>query len=118
VNHAIVYLLQDVFNLLPDVTNPEWVRSMFVKTNDGMLVVYVTALTRSILALHNLINNKLANRETEKKDSAPPVAVKKEGAAAGTEKKEGDKDKDAATHAKDAKDTKEASSNSKESKEK
>jgi len=68
VNHQIIYLLQDVFNLLPDVTHPEFVKSMYVKTNDQMLVVYVTALTRSIIALHNLINNKLSNREAEKKE--------------------------------------------------
>jgi len=69
-NHPIVYLLQDVFNLLPDVTHPEFVKSMYVKTNDQMLVVYVTALTRSIIALNNLINNKLSNRDAEKKEMA------------------------------------------------
>jgi len=68
VNHPIIYQLQDIFNLLPDVTNPEFVKSMFVKTNDQMLVVYATALSRSIIALHNLINNKLANRDAEKKE--------------------------------------------------
>jgi len=68
VNHQIIYQLQDIFNLLPDVTNPDFVKAMFVKTNDQMLVVYATALCRSIIALHNLINNKLANRDAEKKD--------------------------------------------------
>jgi len=78
VNHQITYLLQDVFNLLPDVTHPEFVSSMYVKTNDQMLVVYVTALTRSIIALNNLINNKLSNRETEKKEMAKKDDVKKD----------------------------------------
>lgn len=78
VNHQITYLLQDVFNLLPDVTHPEFVKSMYVKTNDQMLVVYVTALTRSIIALNNLINNKLSNRETEKKEMAKKDDVKKD----------------------------------------
>jgi len=68
VNHQIVYQLQDIFNLLPDVTNPDFVKAMYVKTNDQMLVVYATALTRSIIALNNLINNKLANRDAEKKE--------------------------------------------------
>ena len=67
-NHQIIYQLQDIFNLLPDVTHPDFVKAMFVKTNDQMLVVYATALCRSIIALHNLINNKLANRDAEKKD--------------------------------------------------
>lgn len=70
VNHQITYLLQDVFNLLPDISHRDFVKSMYVKTNDQMLVVYVTALTRSIIALNNLINNKLSNRETEKKEMA------------------------------------------------
>lgn len=69
-NHQIVYQLQDIFNLLPDVTNPDFVKAMYVKTNDQMLVVYATALTRSIIALNNLINNKLANRDAEKKELA------------------------------------------------
>jgi len=70
VNHQIIYQLQDIFNLLPDVTHPEFVKALYVKTNDQMLVVYASALCRSIIALHNLINNKLANRDAEKKDMA------------------------------------------------
>jgi 26S proteasome regulatory subunit N8 len=54
--------------LLPDIGNPEFVKALYVKTNDQMLVVYASALCRSIIALHNLINNKLANREAEKKE--------------------------------------------------
>ncbi len=67
-NHQIIYQLQDIFNLLPDIGNPEFVKALYVKTNDQMLVVYASALCRSIIALHNLINNKLANREAEKKE--------------------------------------------------
>jgi 26S proteasome regulatory subunit N8 len=70
VNHQIIYQLQDIFNLLPDVTHPEFVKALYVKTNDQMLVVYASSLCRSIIALHNLINNKLANRDAEKKDLA------------------------------------------------
>ena len=62
VNHAIVYQLQDIFNLLPDVTDQQFVKCMHTKTNDQMLVVYLASLTRSVIALHNLINNKLTNR--------------------------------------------------------
>lgn len=45
---------------------------MYVKTNDQMLVVYLASMVRSIIALHNLINNKLTNRDAEegKKDDA------------------------------------------------
>jgi len=30
-----------------------------VKTNDMMLVIYISSLVRSVIALHNLINNKV-----------------------------------------------------------
>jgi len=68
INHQIVYQLQDIFNLLPDIGRGNFVDSLYVKTNDQMLVVYLAALIRSIVALHNLINNKLSNRDAEKKE--------------------------------------------------
>ncbi|XP_043288122.1 26S proteasome non-ATPase regulatory subunit 7 [Venturia canescens] len=69
INHQIVYQLQDIFNLLPDMSQNTFVDSLYVKTNDQMLVVYLAALVRSIIALHNLINNKLTNRDAEKKET-------------------------------------------------
>ncbi|EDW00639.1 26S proteasome non-ATPase regulatory subunit 7 [Drosophila grimshawi] len=65
INHQIVYQLQDIFNLLPDITSDQFTGTMYVKTNDQMLVVYLASMVRSIIALHNLINNKLANRDAE-----------------------------------------------------
>lgn len=70
INHQIVYQLQDVFNLLPDMSQKNMSDSLYVKTNDQMLVVYLAALCRSIIALHNLINNKLTNRDAEKKEAS------------------------------------------------
>ena len=84
VNHTIIYELQDVFNLLPNLNIEEFVRSLTVKTNDQMLVVYVASLIRAVIALHNLINNKVANRDAEKDE-----AGKKED-----KNKDKDKDKD------------------------
>lgn len=70
INHQIVYHLQDILNLLPDITHDNLTDVLYVKTNDQMLVVYLASLVRSIIALHNLINNKLTNRDAEegKKD--------------------------------------------------
>uniref|UniRef100_T1GJ12 MPN domain-containing protein n=1 Tax=Megaselia scalaris TaxID=36166 RepID=T1GJ12_MEGSC len=79
VNHQIVYQLQDIFNLLPDITSEQFTDTMYVKTNDQMLVVYLASMVRSIIALHNLINNKLANRDAEegiKKDSEKRKRIK------------------------------------------
>merc|ERR1712018_582866 len=89
-NHQITYLLQDIFNLLPDVTNPQFVKSINVNTNDQMLVVYTSSLIRSIIALHNLINNKLTNKEAEKREG------KKDDKDKDKDKKE-DKEKDKET---------------------
>eukprot|EP00250_Pteridium_aquilinum_P005097 c15241_g1_i1 orf=244-1173(+) len=65
-NHEILYHLQDVFNLLPNLNVNEVVKSFAVKTNDMMLVIYLASLIRSVIALHNLINNKVLNKEHEK----------------------------------------------------
>ena len=73
-----------MFNLLPDVTSPDLVKSLSVKTNDQMLVVYLASLIRSIIALHNLINNKLSNTDAEKKEI-------KEKDSSSTSKKEEEK---------------------------
>lgn len=58
-NHQITYQLQDIFNLLPDISHDNFTDTLYIKTNDQMLVVYLASLVRSIIALHNLINNKL-----------------------------------------------------------
>ncbi|KAH0851042.1 hypothetical protein HID58_004056 [Brassica napus] len=74
-NHEILYHLQDVFNLLPNLNVNELVKAFSVKTNDMMLVIYLSSLIRSVIALHNLINNKLLNKEHEKAEDSKPVAI-------------------------------------------
>ena len=59
-NNDIMYHLQDVFNLLPNLNVNQLVKSFAVKTNDMLAVVYLAALIRSIIALHTLINNKVS----------------------------------------------------------
>eukprot|EP01104_Vermistella_antarctica_P018808 TRINITY_DN7114_c0_g1_i1.p1 TRINITY_DN7114_c0_g1~~TRINITY_DN7114_c0_g1_i1.p1 ORF type:complete len:379 (-),score=142.99 TRINITY_DN7114_c0_g1_i1:87-1055(-) len=86
-NHDIINNIQDAFNLLPNISTEQMVSSFAVKNNDMMLAVYVSSLIRSIVALHNLINNKLANREAERKlESGEEDDDKKD--------KEGEKEKD------------------------
>lgn len=95
INHQVMYKLQDMFNLLPDVRMQDMVRSLNMTSNDQMLVIYVASVMRAVLALHDLINNKLANRESErnedegKKNAKPPVAgdQPKDEAEKATEKK-------------------------------
>ena len=64
-NQQIVNNFQDIFNLLPNLKIEHMVRSFSVKSNDYMYVIYVSGLIRSILSLHDLINNKINAKETE-----------------------------------------------------
>ena len=72
VNHQIIYNMQDMFNLSPNLKVEELVKAFASNTNDSMLVIYLSSLIRSIIALHNLINNKMMNIEAERKANEPP----------------------------------------------
>ncbi|RZB72970.1 26S proteasome non-ATPase regulatory subunit 7-like A isoform B [Glycine soja] len=74
-NHEILYHLQDVFNLLPNLNVADLIKAFAVKTNDMMLVIYLSSLIRSVIALHNLINNKMLNKEHERAEDSKTVAV-------------------------------------------
>ena len=41
------------------------IKSFSVKSNDYMYVLYVASLIKSVISLHNLINNKIHNKEME-----------------------------------------------------
>lgn len=58
VSHQVNYALQDVFNLLPDVHNEEARRALTVSTTDHLAMIFIGNAVRSVLALHELIDNK------------------------------------------------------------
>lgn len=107
VNHAILGNLQDVFNLLPNLSTPkgdskagagELSYAMSIKTNDQLMAIYLSSLIRAITAFHDLIENKIQNRQQQedkeaKKDEANSKDEKKEGAVNG-EGKQGAESKD------------------------
>lgn len=88
VNHSILGKLQNVFNLLPNLTysdretdrilgkaardnvedssNP-LATAFTVKTNDELMLIYISTLVRSIIAFHDLIENKLENKKLNEK---------------------------------------------------
>jgi 26S proteasome regulatory subunit N8 len=87
VNHAILGNLQDIFNLLPNLSTPatkpingdakssqiensELARSMSVKTNDQLMTIYLSSLVRAITAFHDLIENKRQNRQAQEEKEA------------------------------------------------
>merc|ERR1711962_458357 len=107
INHQIIYQLQDVFNLLPDINLTPFVKAVYVKTNDQMLVVYLASLIRCIIALHNLISNKLFNRDAEKNEGKEKEEKKKKAIEESKKKKE--EEKAGGDAAKDAKETEKSS---------
>ena len=75
--------LQDIFNLLPNLSTPkpvngdkaasiensELARAMSLKTNDQLMAIYLSSLIRAITAFHDLIDNKIQNKQAqEEKD--------------------------------------------------
>ena len=88
VNHAILGNLQDVFNLLPNLSTPstsssipngtdrpvknnsELSNSMSIKTNDQLMAIYLSSLIRAITAFHDLIENKIQNRQQQEEKEA------------------------------------------------
>lgn len=58
---------------------------MSVKTNDQLMAIYLSSLIRAITAFHDLIENKIQNRqqqeelEGKKEEEAATAAAKKDG---------------------------------------
>ncbi|KAK4461145.1 maintenance of mitochondrial structure and function-domain-containing protein [Cladorrhinum samala] len=94
VNHAILGNLQDIFNLLPNLSSPkadgagaktdDLQHAMSIKTNDQLMAIYLSSLIRAITAFHDLIENKIQNRQQQEEKEAAKEGEKKDG-----EKKEG-----------------------------
>lgn len=84
INHIILGKLQDVFNLLPNLGTPDddelnlkndemkktssnLQKALTVKTNDELMVIYISNLVRSIIAFDDLIENKIQNKKLQEK---------------------------------------------------
>jgi len=59
INQEIVANMQKILNLLPNLNVDELVKAMLVKTNDLHMVIYLSSLIRSVMALHDLVSNKI-----------------------------------------------------------
>merc|ERR1712054_42677 len=97
VNHQIIAHMQDVFNLLPNLSIDAMVKAFSVKTNDMMVVIYVSSMIRSVIALHNLINNKIENKDAEvsknkEKEAAEQAKKDREKKSEGTEETKKDEE--------------------------
>lgn len=101
INNQIIYNIQNILNYLPNLNLEVLVNAILQKTNDMHLIMYVCSLVRSILALHDLLNNKIKYRDF---DAIMDKEVTLD--AAGKEKKDtttaanGDSNKDANSESK------------------
>jgi len=86
VNHQIIYNLQDIFNALPNLDVPQLVKAFNIKTNDELFAIYISSLIRSIIALHELIDNKIMLKKVENNEDEP----KAENTTAETDKDKAD----------------------------
>lgn len=68
VNNEIIEYLQDIFNLMPNLSYESIIQSFSVKTNDFMHMTYVCSLIRAIIGVHNLIDRQMEVREKKIKD--------------------------------------------------
>ena len=83
-NNKIMYNIQSIFNLLPNL-NVEALSKAFVETsNDMHLVIYISSVVRSVVALHELVMNKKKaagyddfDQEKEKEEAAEAAAAAK-----------------------------------------
>ena len=95
-NQEIIGNMQSILNLLPNLNVEEVVKSLLVKTNDMHMVIYLSSLIRSVIALHDLVNNKIRYNEQMELglegdvEKISTAVAKKEKDAAGEEKKEED----------------------------
>lgn len=98
VNHVILGNLQDVFNLLPNLSTPtkgkgesELSYALSVKTNDQLMAIYLSSLIRAITAFHDLIENKIQNRQQAEEKEAAKKEGEEAAAKDGEKKVNGDK---------------------------
>ena len=97
-NAQIIYNVQEIFNLLPNFDVESLIKAMSIQTNNNYLVLYLSWLTKTVVALHKLINNKIAIKEEEnlaKENEKKKQEEEKNKEKEGKEKnKDEDKDKD------------------------
>lgn len=74
-NLQIIKNLQEIFNCLPNMNTEDMTRSLSIKNNDNTFILYLCSIIRAIISLHNLINNKLHNREVEREHTENKNAV-------------------------------------------
>jgi len=82
VNRSIIYRIQDLLKLMPDVTMEEFINAHTVQTNDQLLCIYLGSLIRSVIAHHELIDNKQSMKADKEKTVEKEEGHKEDSAEA------------------------------------
>eukprot|EP00993_Chasmostoma_nieuportense_P001536 NODE_2409_length_1185_cov_130.434783_g2295_i0.p1 GENE.NODE_2409_length_1185_cov_130.434783_g2295_i0~~NODE_2409_length_1185_cov_130.434783_g2295_i0.p1 ORF type:complete len:327 (+),score=91.60 NODE_2409_length_1185_cov_130.434783_g2295_i0:57-1037(+) len=96
INHHIMYKIQDIFNILPLLHHQRSQKEMAIEVNDNMMSIYIASLVRSVVAIHNLINNK-QELQKKKDDLEKAQKEKLEQMKKENEEKEKEKEKEKET---------------------
>ncbi|KIR67086.1 hypothetical protein I312_102421 [Cryptococcus bacillisporus CA1280] len=82
VNHQVVYQLQEIMGLLPQLGGDvELGKAFRMGVNDQSLVVFLSSLIRTVLALHDLIENRIQNAQQDIEDAKSPAEKANEARA-------------------------------------
>merc|ERR1719384_2407181 len=85
-NQEILYNIRTIFNLKATSAQPKFGEAMKVQSNDHALTMYIASLTRTLLMLDQLIDNRHMNRDEDLK--------KRQAEAKELQKKKQEKEKD------------------------
>lgn len=98
INHTILGSLQDIFNLLPNLTpvttaggtskQTELSKAFTLNMHDNMMTVYLSSLVRAVMSLHDLIDNRKTHEDAIDETEAVTSAADKKKAEAENEKEE------------------------------
>jgi 26S proteasome regulatory subunit N8 len=103
VNAQIIYNIQEIFNLLPNFDTESLIKAMSIQTNNNYLVLYLSWLVKTVVALHKLINNKIAIKEEENMAKEKKDENKNKEKEMDKENKDNEKDKNKEINNKDKK---------------
>ncbi|WVN88162.1 uncharacterized protein L203_103363 [Cryptococcus depauperatus CBS 7841] len=82
VNHQIIYHLQEIIGLVPQLGGDiELGKAFRSEVNDQSLVVFLSSIIRTVLALHDLIGNRIENARQDLEDAKSPTEKANEAKA-------------------------------------
>ncbi|AFR92184.1 26S proteasome regulatory subunit N8 [Cryptococcus neoformans] len=82
INHQVIYQLQEIIGLLPQLGGDvELGKAFRMGVNDQSLVVFLSSMIRTVLALHDLIENRIQNAQQDIEDAKSPAEKANEARA-------------------------------------